>query len=90
MLLDTSRYAKVTQEAVETRDGRRVTALKLRPLPPTVGAPYSVRDDDRLDLIAHTAYADDTRFWHIADANTALEARILTAETGAIILVPAS
>ena len=37
---------------------------------------------DRLDLLAQARYGDDTRFWHIADANTALDARKLTAHTG--------
>jgi hypothetical protein len=67
-----------------------VTAIRLRPLPPTGGEPYEVTDGDRLDLIAHDRYGDGTRFWHVADANSALEADELVAETGARLRVPRS
>jgi hypothetical protein len=60
----------------------------LRALPPVTGEAYSVIERDRLDLLAQARYADGTRFWHIADANTALEANTLTAETGATINLP--
>ena len=88
MFLDNSRYAKVAQDSIETRSGRTGTAIRLRPLPPVTGEPYHVLDRDRLDLLAQARYADGTRFWHIADANTVLEARELTAGTGATITVP--
>jgi hypothetical protein len=38
--------------------------------------------------MAERKYADATGFWHIADANTELEAAALTAEAGRRILVP--
>lgn len=88
MFLDSSRYAKVPQETVATRDGRSVAALVLRRLPPTPGEPYAVKDDDRLDVLAQQRLADGTRFWRIADANSALEARTLTAEPGDVIAIP--
>lgn len=88
MFLDSSRYARVPQEVVTTRDGRAVAALVLRRLPPTTGDPYAVRDDDRLDVLAHGRFADGTHFWRIADANTALEARALVAQTGDVVAVP--
>jgi hypothetical protein len=88
MFLDSSRYAGVPVDAADTRDGRKVTAIRLRPLPPVAGDPYAVIDRDRLDLLAQARYADGTRFWHIADANPALDARELTAETGKVIDVP--
>jgi hypothetical protein len=90
MILDTSRYAKVPQDETVTPDGRRVTALRLRPLPPTAGDPYEVRENDRLDLLAQARYGDGTRYWHVADANTALEARDLTAVVGDTLRLPAS
>jgi len=88
MFLENSRYAKVDTVETTTRDGRPVTALKLRPLPATTGSGYLVLDNDRLDLLAHTYHGDATKFWHIADANTALEASELTAETGSIVNLP--
>lgn len=88
MFLDSSRYAHVAQDAVRTRDGRVGQAIRLRPLPPAAGEPYTVLERDRLDLLAQARYGDDTMFWHIADANTALEAPVLTAAAGDIIAVP--
>ena len=47
-----------------------------------------VKEHDRLDIIAQRRYANPTLFWHIADANTALDAAELTREVGALIDVP--
>ncbi len=90
MFLETSRYAKVDTVETTTRDGRSVTALKLRPLPATTGSAYTVLDNDRLDLLAHTYHSDATKFWHIADANTALQANDLTAKTGDSLSLPSA
>jgi len=90
MFLDSSRYAKVDTVATTTRDGRVVTALKLRPLPAPAGSAYTVHDNDRLDLLAHHYHGDATKFWHIADANTARRAADLTAETGDSLNLPSA
>lgn len=79
MFLDTSRYARLATDTVVTADGHQVTAIRLRRLPPTTGNPRLVKDGDRLDVIAERAFGDGTRFWHIADANTALQANDLVA-----------
>jgi hypothetical protein len=88
MFLKNSRYAGL--ETVETKDpqGRPVRALKRRPLPLISGAPHSVEAPDRLDLLAHKQYDDATRYWHIADANTELEAAELMRRVGRVIDVP--
>lgn len=88
MFLENSRYLKVPTVETATGDGRVVTALKLRPLPVPPGELYTVKDNDQLDVLAHQRFADGTKPWHIADANTALEAAALVAETGATIVVP--
>lgn len=80
MFLPNSRYAKVATVTVATAEGREVTAVKLRRLPPTPGEPYTLRTGDRLDTLAQTRYADATKFWHVADANTALDSRQLVSE----------
>jgi hypothetical protein len=90
MFLENSRYLNVPTVETTTRDGRAVTALKLRPLPATSGDPYAVKDNDQLDVLAHGKTGDGTKFWHIADANTALDATTLTDETGAVIRLPAT
>lgn len=88
MFTDKSRYAKVETVETRTNGGRAITAIKLRRLPPVTGTSHTVVDNDRLDLLAQHSYGDDTRFWHIADANSALEANDLTAVTGTTLNLP--
>jgi len=90
MFLEDSRYAKIDTVTTTTRDGRTVTALKLRPFPAPTGSAYTVNDNDRLDLLAHKYSGDATKFWHIADANTAQQASDLTAETGGSLNIPSA
>ena len=90
MFLDNSRYAKTPTDPVTTADGRPVTALRLRRLPPETGIARLVRDGDRLDVMAEAQYGDGTRFWHIADANTALQASDLVSTVLDTLSVPKS
>jgi nucleoid-associated protein YgaU len=85
--LASSRYHGQRTVRVVTAQGRSITALALRILPATSGAPYTVVEHDRLDRIAQRAYGDGTRFWHVADANTELEANRLI-EPGRTIVLP--
>ena len=43
------------------------------------GRAQTGKDGDRLDVLAERAFGDGRRGWHIADANTALEAKTLVA-----------
>lgn len=88
MFLANSRYAHVDTVTTTTSTGETVTALKLRSLTAVAGDPQTVQADDRLDLIAQAALSDATQFWHIADANTALDGRTLVATPGDTLLVP--
>ncbi len=88
MFLESSRYYKVETVEVVLKDGRTVKAVKLRRLPEITGTPTVVKANDRLDIMAQRQYNDPTRFWHIADANTELQANDLMAETGRIIQAP--
>ena len=72
-----SRYFKAAVEEVETATGKKANAIKLRRLPYTPGNLTELKGNDRLDIMAHRKYADGTRFWRIADANTELEANDL-------------
>lgn len=88
MFLPNSRYHKVgTVETVDA-DGRPVVALKLRRLLPVDGEPHRVEAGDRLDLYAQAQVGDATQFWHVADANSALDAPTLTSTPGETVLVP--
>jgi hypothetical protein len=87
MFLKNSRYAGLSTVIARDRSGREVTAVKLRRLPPTDGDAVVVQGHDRLDLMSENRYRDATRYWHVADANTELEANSLAA-TGRLIKVP--
>ena len=88
MFLPNSRYAKVATVESTPSSGETVSALGLRRLMPLAGAPQVVQALDRLDLIAHARNGDATQGWHVADANTALDARTLVAVPGGTLLVP--
>ena len=88
MFLPSSRYHNVaTVEAVDA-DGRPVVALKLRRLAAAPGEPHTVEAGERLDILAQTLVGDATQFWHVADANTALDSRTLTGTAGDRLLLP--
>ena len=72
-----SRYANSEIVEVETAKGEKVDAVKLRRLPYVQGQPTEIKGTDRLDIIAHRKYKLGTKFWHVADANTELEANRL-------------
>lgn len=72
-----SRYVKCPIVDVRTAKGTSVRAVTLRRLPFAPGNLTEVKGTDRLDLIAHRKYQDGTKFWHVADANTELEANRL-------------
>lgn len=88
MFLEKSRYHRVPTAEITSSAGRTMRIVKLRRLPATTGAPTEVKEHDRLDLIAQRRYDDPTRFWHVADANTELDACALTREPGRLINVP--
>ena len=88
MFLANSRYAKVATVKTTTSTGEPVIALKLRRLTPVTGESQTVMSGERLDLIAQARYGDATQFWHVADANTALDSRTLVEEPGDSLNVP--
>ena len=90
MFLPNSRYFKVATVETTTSTGETVTALKLRRLLQVAGEPVMVQSGDRLDLIAHARSGDATQFWHVADANSALDARTLVDTPGETLDVPRS
>jgi hypothetical protein len=77
MFESNSRYLKCPVVELEDAKGETVHAVKLRRLPFVEGNLTQVGGTDRLDVMAHRRYTDGTKFWHIADANTELEANHL-------------
>ena len=90
MFLPHSRYANVATVTTTLATGETVVAVKLRKLAVVTGAPQTVQSGDRLDIIADQRYGDATQFWHVADANTALDSRTLVEEPGDTVIVPAT
>ena len=100
MFSSNSRYAKCPVVEIETAKGKKANAVKLRRLPYTPGVLTEVKGTDRLDIMAHHKYSDGTYFWHVADANSELEANRLVQherqenplaqEEATFILVPGS
>ena len=88
MFVKNSRYYDVEQVSCKDRHGRTVRAVKLRRLSPTRGSDVIVGERDQLDVISKQQYRDPTRFWHIADANSELEANELVRVAGRTIKVP--
>jgi hypothetical protein len=88
MFLPNSRYVNVATVKTTTSTGETVVALKLRRLAPVAGTPHIVEGGDRLDLYAHTINGDATQFWHVADANTALDGRTLVETVGDTLNLP--
>jgi hypothetical protein len=73
-----SRYANIPLAEIESgKDKKKVNVVRLRRLPFASGNLTEVKGTDRLDIMAHRKYGDGTKFWHIADANTELEANDL-------------
>ena len=88
MFLPSSRYHKQKTEDVTLSDGRRRKVLTLRQLPAVSGEPTVIKGHDRLDIMAQRQYDDPTMFWHIADANSELQANKLTGKIGRRIELP--
>jgi len=88
MFLPNSRYANVATVETTTSAGEAVVALKLRRLTPAAGEAQMVQSGDRLDLFAQARTGDATQFWHITDANSALDSRTLVETPGDTLNVP--
>lgn len=88
MFSKNSRYYNTPTVTTSDAGGREVQALTLRRLPTTAGERTQVHDHDQLDVMSHRRNQDGTKFWHIADANSDLEANSLVAVSGRYINVP--
>ncbi|KPF60801.1 hypothetical protein D621_01535 [beta proteobacterium AAP51] len=88
MFLKNSRYHGTATHTVLNAQGQLATLLVPRTLPATPGEATVVQPHDQLDAMADQRWRDPTRYWHIADANTALRAGELTAVPGTTVQVP--
>ena len=85
-----SRYEAVPTISVPEPHGSggEVTVVKLRQLESPAAEGVTVLSHDQLDAMSETRYGDATRYWHIADANSELEAAELVRQPGRTILTP--
>jgi len=90
MFLKNSRYYGIETVEAKDRSGRTVTAVKLRKLQAAHGDLVTISEGYQMDVTSERNYKDPTRYWHIADANTELEANELVRKPGRTIRVPRS
>jgi len=74
MFFKGSRYDRVKDYiALDARANRnRVKRIRRIEQQPKKALTHTVKEVDRLDLLAHTYYGDPTKFWLICDANQAM------------------
>ncbi len=87
MFLKNSRYHGQATHLAPGPNGT-VTLLVPRSLPATAGEARVLAAHDQLDALAEARFRDATRYWHIADANTALRAGELAAVPGTTLNLP--
>lgn len=87
----TSRYHTIKTATLQTADGRTITYLRRRFVPPperfALLQEYTVIDGDRLDNLAAKFLGDPEQFWRIADANVAIRPEELTETAGGTIAI---
>lgn len=91
MFKPSSRYYEIENAVHVTADGREITYKKRRFLPRPETMPLltevTLKQGDRLDLIAARTLGDAEQSWRIADANNAMHPEDLTAEPGRVLRV---
>jgi hypothetical protein len=90
MFARSSRYNGTRFVETIVSDGRKVDAVFVRRIHRIEGTQVTITGNDRLDIIASDKFNDPTRFWHIADANTELDANDLVKKSSRVtkIVVP--
>jgi hypothetical protein len=81
-----SRYHDVDLATIVLPDGRTVSYVRRRVVPPAdrhvLLVEHVVREGERLDQIAATYLGDPEQFWRVADANGSMAAEDLTLAVG--------
>ena len=91
MFFKGSRYEKVETDEYIDRAGGVIPYKNVRFIPETKAQlGHRVRQDERLDHVAHRYYRDPERFWRVCDANLAMRPDDLTGPPGRTILIPPS
>ena len=92
MISKKSRYANTRRFAIASRGEPGFRGIRPRRIAPAAGVlEYTIRQGDRLDLLALNFYNDSQRWWRILDANpeVAFGADLMLDEyVGETILIP--
>lgn len=87
-----SRYADSEQASYTSADGRVITYVALRLLPPPEDfsplALHRLVTAERVDLLAEQYYGDPEQYWRICDANRVSWPPDATATPDALIVIP--
>ncbi len=90
MFEQNSRYVDIETTTL-TEDGRTITFIRRRFLPQpedlAVVGQVTIRQGDRLDLLAGQQLGDPELFWRIADANSAMDPLALTEVPGRKLVI---
>lgn len=88
MFIKGSRYERVEEYTPVDSSGEKNRVKKVRKTPETKGRfLHTVKEGDRLDLLAYTYYKNPTKFWLICDANNVMYPTDLL-EVGRKIIIP--
>jgi hypothetical protein len=92
MFDEKSRYAGLPTRSHAMADGRVVTYVSRRLVPPAnayvIAGGVTVTDSERLDHLAQRHLGLASAFWQIADANNAMHPQMLTAQAGRRLAIP--
>jgi hypothetical protein len=91
MFSQSSRYFNCRLRILKSRDGRPITYIERRFIPPILDDLHQdivVKRGDRLDLIAFRALGDPELFWKVCDVNHQLHPLELTSILGSKIHLP--
>jgi len=82
----TSRYYSVETATLELPDGRVLSYVRRRFLPPGREMPLlaevGVAPGERIDLVSNRTLGDPLAFWRICDANDAMDPQEMLSEVG--------
>jgi hypothetical protein len=82
----TSRYYGIETAQFETADGKKISYLRRRFVPPperfALLQEHTVTEGERLDQITARYLTDPEQFWRVADANRAMRPDELTETVG--------
>jgi nucleoid-associated protein YgaU len=90
MFFKGSRYKEIPDFRIAHKNGETIQTKSVRLIPDTPGIfKHTVKESDRLDLLAFKYYGDPKKWWLICDANPEFSCPLdIQKELGAKIIIP--